>query len=336
MSKRTSNPIIHANLREHPAVCAWSDLQPRRVEPDYLEILREKQGLAIYRLGGVGLAGSAVIAKRCRQADAAIEQMIYEEVLPHLPITVIRYYGCVAEQDSNYRWLFLEDAGKEQYLPYLEEHRALAAQWLGRMHTSAAHVATADRLPDGGPGHYLAHLRSGRDKILRDFTNPELKVDDLVVLESIATQLEFLESCWSQVERFCEGLPRTLVHGDFTRKNLCVRSGRAEIELLPFDWEMAGWGIPAADLAPSVQLRKGSFSANPNIVTYWSVVQDHWSSLDLSTIQRLANCGKVFRCLAAVDWKAQSLGYTGVGWVISEMRIYQAALSEAIQAAPWG
>jgi aminoglycoside phosphotransferase (APT) family kinase protein len=181
----------------------------------------------------------------------------------------------------------------------------------------------------------LEHLHSGRDKILRGLTNPELKSDDLIVLESIVVQLEALESRWHQVEEFCAGLPPTLVHGDFTGKNLRVRTGRAEITLLPFDWEDAGWGVPAADLVPSALLGSGGFSANPNIVTYWSVVQDHWPSLGLPTIQRLANLGKAFRCLAAINWKAQRLVYEGAEWVVSEMRIYHTELSDAIQAATW-
>lgn len=333
MSKPGNTTIISSHLLEHPAIKAWCQLSPAQIDPEYIEVLRERKGAGIYRLKGVGPAGSTVVAKRCRQPDALIEQTIYEEILPQLPITVIRYYGCVAEPDGEFGWLFLEDAGQEKYSPYLEEHRALAAQWLGRMHTSAAYVAAADRLPDRGPGHYLEHLRSGRGKILRGLTNPEFKSDDLMVLESIVSQFEALESRWHQVEEFCGGLPPTLVHGDFTGKNLRVRTERAEMALLAFDWEMAGWGIPAADLVPSTLLGSGGFSANPDIVTYWSVVQDHWPNLDLPTIQRLANLGKAFRCLAAINWKAQRLAYEGAKWVVSEMRIYQTELSDGIQAA---
>jgi aminoglycoside phosphotransferase (APT) family kinase protein len=161
-----------------------------------------------------------------------------------------------------------------------------------------------------------------------------LQADDLVVLENIVSQYEILESYWSQVEEFCEGLPPTLVHGDFTGKNLRVRTGRAGIALLSFDWEMAGWGVPATDLAQSALRGSGGFSANPDIVTYWSVVRDHWPSLDLQTIQRLANCGKMFRSLAAIDWRAQDLAYD-VKWAMSDMRIYQVELVDAIQAASW-
>src|SRR3990170_1030078 len=93
MPKHAAVEIIRSNLLEHPAVKAWSELLPERIEPESVEILRERKGSAIYRLEGVGLAGSVVIAKRCRQADAVIEQTIYEEVLRHLPISVIHYYG---------------------------------------------------------------------------------------------------------------------------------------------------------------------------------------------------------------------------------------------------
>jgi hypothetical protein len=335
MPKHAPRELLQTDLLEHPAIKAWSRLLPERVEPESVEILREKKKSAIYRLEGVGLAGSAVIAKRCRQAAALIERTIYEEVLPRLPITSLYYYGLVEEPDGNFCWLFLEDAAGENYSPSIEEHRALAAQWLGHLHTSAAYITAADPLPERGPGHYLEHLQSGRAKILRNLTNPELKADGRVVLDNIISQCEFLESRWQQVEEFCAGLPRTLVHGDFTGKNLRVRTGQAGATLLAFDWEKAGWGIPAPDLAPSALRGSRGFSANPNIVTYWSIVRDHWPRLDFQTLQQLANCGKAFRCLAALNWRAQHLAYEGVRWVVEEMRIYQAELADAIQSAIW-
>ena len=326
--------IIRTDLFEHPAVKAWSELLPGRVEPESIEILHEHKKSAIYRLEGVGPRGAAVVAKRCRTASALIERTIYEEVLPHLPISTLHYYGFTEENDK-FCWLFLEDAGREQFSPLLEEHRILAARWLGRMHTSAAHLAEADRLPDRGPSHYLEHLQSGRAKILRNLAHPELQADDREVLQNIVSQCEALESRWHKVEEFCAGFPRTLVHGDFTGKNLRVRAGHAGIDLLPFDWEKAGWGVPTTDLAQSGSWGLGGFSANPDLATYWLVVRDHWPSFDLQTIQRLANCGKTFRCLAAINWRAQSLAYPGVEWVVGDMRIYHAELSDAIQAATW-
>jgi hypothetical protein len=335
MPEHIPRELLQTDTLEDLSVKAWSSLQPERVKPESVEILRKKRQWAVFRLVGVGLGSSAVIAKRCEQADALIEQAIYEEVLPRLPITVPYYYGLAEEPDGNFCWLFLEDAAGESYSPYIEEHRALAAQWLAHLHTSAAYAIAAERLADQGPGCYLEHLQSGRTKVLRNLTNPELKADDRVLLEDILSHCDFLESRWQRVEEFCAELPWTLVHGDFTGKNLRVRTGQTGLALLAFDWEKAGWGIPAPDLAPSARLGSGGFSANPNIVTYWSIVRDHWPGLDFQAMQQLANCGKAFRCLAALNWRAERLAYEGVKWVVEEMRIYQAALSDAIRSATW-
>jgi hypothetical protein len=335
MPEHAPPKLLQPDPLEDLTVKAWSSLQPECVEPERVEILREKREWAVCRLVGVGLDGSAVIAKRCTQADAVIEHTIYQEVLPRLPITTLYYYGLVEEPDGNFCWLFLEDAGGEDYSPHSEEHCALAAQWLAHLHTSAAYVVGADRLADQGPGRYLDHLRSGRAKILRNLTNPELTTDERAVLEDILSQCDFLGSCWHKLEEFCAPLPRTLVHGDFTGKNLRVRTGQAGVALLAFDWEKAGWGIPASDLAPSALLGSGGFSANPNIVAYWSIVRDHWPSLDFHATRQLANCGKAFRCLAAIDWGAHRLAYEGVKWVVEEMSIYQDELSDAIRSATW-
>jgi len=323
--------IMRTDLFEHPAVKAWSELLPGRVEPESIEILKEHRKSAVYRLTGVGPGGSAVIAKRCRMATALIERTIYEEILPHLPITALHYYG-FTQEDDEFCWLFLEDAGREQFSPLLEEHRTLAARWLARMHTSAAHVAAAARLPDRGPDHYLEHLRSGRHTILSNLTNSALTADDLAILETIISLCDTLELRWSRVEEECEGLPSTLVHGDFQPKNVHVRVSRAGTGLFPIDWETAGWGIAAADLAPAA----GHVSTpQVDIALYGSMVRECWPGLDLQAIQRLVTVGGLFRRLAAVHWASRGLAYEYVEEPMACMRIYLAELSETNLAAKW-
>src|SRR5205807_2214852 len=57
-----------SNLKTHPAVRAWCELYPH-AEPVSITPLRvRKRKSNVYRLEGVGQAGSAVIAKRCRTA----------------------------------------------------------------------------------------------------------------------------------------------------------------------------------------------------------------------------------------------------------------------------
>ena len=76
----------------------------------------------------------------------------------------------------------------------------LAAQWLSLFHTSAAHIATAARLPDRGPGHYLEQLRSACETIQRNLTNPALTAETRAMLETVVRQLEVIASRWGQVE----------------------------------------------------------------------------------------------------------------------------------------
>jgi hypothetical protein len=337
MPKRATIDVLRTALLEHPAVKAWRRLLPGRVEPESIEIIKdikENKKSAVYRLEGVGRRGSTVIAKRCRTATALIERTVYEEMLPRLPISAPHYYGFIKEDDE-FDWLFLEDVGRERFSPLIEEHRALAAQWLGLMHTTAAHVATTARLPDRGPDHYLGHLRSARRTILRNLTNPALNVEDLAVLKSIISQCDLLEWRWSQVEKCCEGMPPTLVHGDFSPKNVYVRADQAGIGLFPLDWETAGWGIPAADLAPS----RGLLPAHQvDITVYWSIARECWPSLDIQVIQRLVKVGRIFRRLAAINWSSVSLTFGThelLGGPMSEMRVYQAELSYLIPTAPW-
>jgi hypothetical protein len=334
MSKNAPIEILGAGLLEHPAVKAWNELQPARVEPESLEILQEHKKAAVYRLIGVGPRGVAVIAKRCLMATARIERTIYEEVLPHLPIPAPHYYGFLEEDDA-FCWLFLEDAGKERLSPLIEEHRVLAARWLGLMHASAARVTAAARLPDGGPNRYLEHLKSAREAILNNLTNPALGAGDMVILNNIVAHCDLLESRWCEVEKCCAEAPSTLVHGDFRPKNIYVRTDRAGTNFFTVDWETAGWGVPAADLAPS----RGRLPVHQiDIAAYWSIVHEHWPHLPLHSVERLALVGRIFRRLAAIYWESRSLAFGTERLLCGPMacmRVYQAELAEAICEIPW-
>ena len=78
MSKSVATEVLPERLVEHRAVRAWSQLQPDRVEPTRIEILKLKKiKSAVYRLHGIGPDGTAVIAKRCQVATAEVERMIY-------------------------------------------------------------------------------------------------------------------------------------------------------------------------------------------------------------------------------------------------------------------
>jgi hypothetical protein len=335
MAKHARNEIVRVNPLEFPAVKAWSELRAEPVEPGRVEIrlLKRKSRSAIYRLAGVGPQGS-VIAKWCRQADAAAERTIYEEVLQHLPVTALRCYGSVGEANGRFCWLFLEDGGGQEYSPQCAEQRVLAAGWLGRLHTAATRVAAAARLPDRGPDHYRGHLRSARAAILGNLANGALSAEDRTVLKAIICQCDALESRWDRVQSACERVPRTLVHGDLVVKNVNVRPGPAGPAILAFDWETAGWGVPAPDLVQALLLDRVA-SVSPDLPAYWAVVRQSWPYLGMADIHQLAALGRVFRLLAMIDWLSLDLAYPWVSKPIAGMRVYQAEMAQAVQATGW-
>lgn len=310
---------------EHPAISAWRELQPGRVTPERLDVLQtENKATTIYRLIRVGQVDSSVIAKRCRQSTARIERIIYEEILPNLPLPMLHYYGFVEEPNAEFCWLFIEDvSGDERYNPHYEDHRVAAAQWLGIMNRYASGIAAATRLPERGPEHYLGLLRSARDTILSNIASPSLNTHEHVLLKAILAHCDYLSAHWGRLASVCQGMPRTLVHGDFIKKNVAVRCSQDRIVFLPFDWEKAGWGVAAEDIS------------RVDIPTYWSTVRDHWPGLSMKSLERLANVGKVFRCLVFLDWIASNLAHESMKQAMDDVRSCEDWLADLIEAAEW-
>jgi aminoglycoside phosphotransferase (APT) family kinase protein len=312
--------IVQGDLNEHAAVRAWQSVQSQQPVPASVQILKEKEKSQVYRLTRAGPEGGAVIAKRCRTETAWVERTVYEEILPTLPVTHPRHYG-FTEQDDGFCWIFLEDAGTVTYLPRFEEHRIRATQWLGLMHVSAANLAAPAHLPDRGPNHYLNHLRSARQRIVRNIRDPRIDAASLTVLENIATLLDTLESRWSEMETRCGSVPSTLVHGDFRPKNVRVRTTDATLSIFPLDWETAGWGVPAKDIS------------DVPIEVYWSVVREWWPDLSVQALRSLAKIGKLFRWLAALDWETASFTVKPTEKAIRNMTVCRAWLASAMKLA---
>jgi ATP-binding cassette subfamily B protein len=323
----------------HPAAKAWSQIggklsQIRSVAP--VERRRESavnlRKSPVYRLESAGERGANVIAKKCTRKDGQIERTIYELVLPNLPVPYPRFLGIADDPDDAFCWLFLEDAGNQAYSPLHSEHRIIAGRWLGALHASTASLPSGVPLPDRGPPYYLGHLRLARDAIRRNLENPALDKGQRCDLQRIISQCDFVESEWWRVDEFCEDMPRTLVHGDFVGKNVRLRSGPSSLEMLPFDWEHAGRGVPAVDLAQA-RSPSSTFLANPDLAEYWTTTQ--WADVGYESVLRLATYGTVFRCLAALNWESYRLAYEWVEWPVKNMVKYEAELAQAVQAAGW-
>ena len=337
MPRQKTVRIRQTDLLDHPAVNAWDKLWPARVKPEGIEVLKQKKKGAVYRLAGVGPGNSAIIAKRARQEKAVIECTIYEKVLPYLPMSTLHYYGSIEEHDGRFWWLFLEDAGDQQYSPSVREHRAIAAQWFGVMHTSAKHVDLKTHLPCRGPNLYLIYLDSICELVPQILASPALSTDDLVVMASILSMCEFLQAHWSQIESFCERIPRTFIHDDCLAKNVHVRTTRDGLTIAPFDWGGAGWGLPATDLGQLRLPYRGQPPENPDFVTYLSCVRDMWPSFDVQTIRQLANLGQMFWSIKVIRRTLPEFDYDWVQieHVMYNLKIYETTLADSIRFARW-
>jgi len=337
MPPRLASARRQETLLAHPAVQAWRRLDPERVVPERITPAKFKANktrshLTVYRLQGVGPEGEAVIAKRCDRGEGLVERAVYERVLPHVSLPGPHFYGAVEDQDVC--WLFIREVQGEKYDGDRPDHRAAAAHWLGVLHTEAGSVAGRAGLPDAGPGRYREQLRATRDAIRNHLDNPAFSNGDLAFLDILLEQFDDLDEHWGRLERDCAGVPPTLIHGDFNGKNLRIQAAPSGPRVVAFDWADAGLAVPAVDLA---QVATPSFrmSASPDLATYWSVVRERWPDCDRADIERLANCGAVFRALAVITWDANHLAEAWADAFLPNLQIYQTELVSALDHLGW-
>ncbi|UCG22971.1 MAG: aminoglycoside phosphotransferase family protein [Chloroflexota bacterium] len=318
-------------VMQHPAVSAWMRFNGEGLAPSHVEPLKgATRRRSVFRLHGVGTVGRPVIAKRCYLSTGRVEDFLYRQILPQLPVSAPRYYG-YARDDEQLCWLFLEDIGDQRIDHSDPEQQAAVSTWLGRLHANAAVVKPAG-LADRGPGHYFNHLDSGRKNILDNLGNPVLSEEDRTVLLAAAKRLDEIAACWDRVAAACEEIPCTLVHGDFRPKNVFVRQEAGGSVIYPLDWEMAGWGVPAPDLAPSRDRYAGSLI---NLEIYRQIVAAAWPNMDKPQLERMVVIGYLFRRLAAVAWASMSLPYDSTAKAVSLLDTYEKNLAVAIRAGYW-
>ncbi len=156
-----------------------------------------------------------------------------------------------------------------------------------------------------------------------------LSPGDVDFLEAVLAGLAELETRWSGIEEICASAPTTLVHGDFNSKNMRLRQAANGTTVVVFDWDDAGWGVPAVDLAQQA-LPASNLSANPDLFTYRSTVQERWPHMSSEAWLRLAYCGSVLRSLAALYWEARSLRTEWASMAVDNIRLYEAERTHAL------
>jgi len=330
-------------LLAHPAVLAWSRLNPERAVPDRItpakfKANRPRNHLTVYRLEGVGPDGTAVIAKRREPGAGLIERTVYERILTDVPLPGPRFYGSVSESQDGAAtaacWLFLGEIRGEKYDPLRPDHRVAAGRWLGVLNTEACAAASRADLPDAGPGRYRAQMHATRDLIHASIDNPAFSADDLAFFDGLLGQFDQLDEHWDRLERAGTGLPPTLTHGDFNGKNLRVQASPQGPQIVVFDWEDAGRGVPSVDLA-QVAAPGCHMAAMPDLTAYRSAVRVRWPQCGPADVERLADCGTVFRALAVLAWDAQHLSRPWADGFLGNLQMYGAELADALRRLGW-
>ena len=115
------------------------------------------------------------------------------------------------------------------------------------------------------------------------------------------------------------------------KDNVRVRSSTCGVSFMVFDWGMAGYGIPAIDIAETSGRGVIRGRIETELIDYWSAVREWWSDLDLTAIKQLADLGAVFRLLAAISSERELLDIGGGRWPIKELYRYQVDLALALE-----
>ena len=318
MSKQASPDQIMENAR--PAVQAWLRARPGSSAPCGITLLKKTSRSTVCRIEGVGPGGSDIVAKWCPRADGELEAFIYSAVLDRVSMESIRCYGFVEEGSEEHGWLFLEDAGTTQVADKGESFPIAFAHSLALLHGSASNLPIRGRLPERGPAWYLETVRTARRGLCQSLSERNWSDPDRSAFERTLVCFEILERNWHLVQERCEGLPWTLVHCDLQPKNVLIRETASGIAFLPLDWEDAGWGAPAADLAGIYAVR------------YWSTAQRTWGSIELRRVEEQVCCGALFQILSAVGWEVVRLAAGSQEKAMRRLRIYAPRLTASTEA----
>lgn len=212
----------------------------------------ERAHLAFKRLDWDGLETHARLAKPRFLHDPAREPAVYALLLEPAGNGAPRYFGSTIDPATGGHWLFLEWVeGRELYQVGEFELWLLVARWLGEMHRDlgVAVEGVAAQLPL--LAYDASHMRRWIARAVEFRGGPTAPAPERRGLTRLA-------QCHDAVVEELAALPRTAIHGEFYASNVLVAGDASALRVAPVDWELAGIGPAAFDLAALVS---GSWSA---------------------------------------------------------------------------
>jgi len=190
----------------------------------------ERLSLVVKDVGEAGLSTEAAATKPARTLDPRREIAVYRDLLSPAGLSTPRFHGAAVDPEIGRSWLFLERVDGEVLTDVGE---------LGVWCEAAAWAAGLDQAVRGD-ANVLLHRDARWHEGWIDTAIGALGDDEL------ATRLRASRS--HLVERL-DALPRAFVHGELYPANVLVARGEWQTRVAPVDWELAGRGPYALDLA---------------------------------------------------------------------------------------
>ena len=201
--------------------------------------------LLVKDVGAAGLSALAASAKPPFLAEPAREIAVYRDILAPAVLSTPRFHGASVDADEGRWWLFVERVDGEVLTDVgeISTWRQVAA-WLGELPaaTASKRPAALESLLVHREGAWHARWLDGA-----------LAVWDASDADDAARRLaERLRPSRDGLLERLDGLPRAFVHGEFYASNVVVERGDDSARIAPVDWELAGTGPYALDLAALV------------------------------------------------------------------------------------
>jgi len=197
----------------------------------------EQLGLLVKDVGPTGLSAPAAAAKPDFTLDPRREIAVYRSLLDRSGVSAPRYYGAGEDSASGRAWLFIERVEGEVLADVGEpEAWQAAAAWAGGLDRA---LAIED--PDL-EAHLLQRDREWHSQWIGRAIFASSTRGDGDLKRRLAPVAPTL------LDRL-EALPRGFVHGELYASNVVVERQEGGVRIAPVDWELAGIGPFALDLA---------------------------------------------------------------------------------------
>jgi hypothetical protein len=314
----SADPALFEELAD-----AWRGLGARNQRPERIDVLKKhRRTPKVCGLVGCASRGRYVVAK-C-STIAAVEPILYQHVLDSVAGTP-RCHGIAPGPDGRC-WIFLEHIEGERCTAEIPAHRALTARWLGGLHAITSTMHLGKLLPRHDSVFYRSQLRTARHAISAALASSALDRSGRSRLAAAVDRCDYLDSQWDALEILTEDVRSGVIHGDLQSKNVRVRHRAGRVELIAFDWEFSGYGIPVADLAQFAVERRWRDLAG---------VVDQMGFLDVSDhdhLRRLATMGRALRLITCLEWESRGRPHAWQESTVHTIAVYDLRLAECLRS----